>query len=60
MAEVIHDLLVVGGGVNGTGNARDAAAPGHGVLRCEQEDLASHTNTASSKLINNRLRYIEH
>jgi glycerol-3-phosphate dehydrogenase len=54
------DLLVVGGGVNGTGIARDAAGRGLRVLLCEQDDLAQHTSSASSKLIHGGLRYLEH
>jgi len=53
------DLLVVGGGVNGTGIARDAAGRGYSVLLCEQHDLASHTSSASTKLIHGGLRYLE-
>jgi glycerol-3-phosphate dehydrogenase len=54
-----YDLLVVGGGVNGTGIARDAAGRGLSVLLCEQDDLASHTSSASTKLIHGGLRYLE-
>jgi glycerol-3-phosphate dehydrogenase len=54
------DLLVIGGGVNGTGIARDAVGRGLSVLLCEQHDLASHTSSASSKLIHGGLRYLEH
>jgi glycerol-3-phosphate dehydrogenase len=54
------DLLVIGGGVNGTGIARDAAGRGLSVLLCEQDDLAQHTSSASSKLIHGGLRYLEH
>ena len=53
------DLLVVGGGVNGSGIARDAAGRGLKVLLCEQDDLASHTSSASTKLIHGGLRYLE-
>jgi glycerol-3-phosphate dehydrogenase len=53
------DLLVVGGGVNGTGIARDAAGRGLKVLLCEQHDLAAHTSSASTKLIHGGLRYLE-
>ena len=53
------DLLVVGGGVNGTGIARDAAGRGLSVLLCEQDDLAAHTSSASTKLIHGGLRYLE-
>jgi glycerol-3-phosphate dehydrogenase len=53
------DLLVVGGGVNGTGIARDAAGRGLSVLLVEQDDLAAHTSSASTKLIHGGLRYLE-
>ena len=53
------DLAVVGGGVNGTGIARDAAGRGLSVLLCEQHDLAAHTSSASTKLIHGGLRYLE-
>jgi glycerol-3-phosphate dehydrogenase len=54
------DLLVIGGGINGTGIARDAAGRGLSVLLCEQGDLACATSSASSKLIHGGLRYLEH
>jgi glycerol-3-phosphate dehydrogenase len=54
------DLLVIGGGINGAGIARDAAGRGYKVLLCEQADLASGTSSASSKLIHGGLRYLEH
>ena len=54
------DLLIVGGGVNGCGIARDAAGRGLSVLLVEQDDLASHTSSASTKLIHGGLRYLEH
>ena len=53
------DLVVVGGGINGTGIARDAAGRGLKVLLCEQHDLAQHTSSASSKLVHGGLRYLE-
>jgi glycerol-3-phosphate dehydrogenase len=53
------DLLIVGGGVNGCGIARDAAGRGLTVLLCEQDDLAAHTSSASTKLIHGGLRYLE-
>ncbi|MGH8176761.1 MAG: glycerol-3-phosphate dehydrogenase [Steroidobacter sp.] len=53
------DLLVVGGGINGAGIARDAAGRGIKVLLCDQDDLANHTSSASTKLIHGGLRYIE-
>jgi glycerol-3-phosphate dehydrogenase len=55
----IYDLLVVGGGVNGAGVARDAAGRGLRTLLCEQHDLAAHTSSASTKLIHGGLRYLE-
>jgi len=54
------DLLVVGGGINGVGIARDAAGRGLKVLLCEQGDLAAATSSASSKMIHGGLRYLEH
>ncbi|HEX2136175.1 MAG TPA: glycerol-3-phosphate dehydrogenase [Microvirga sp.] len=54
------DLLVIGGGVNGAGIARDAAGRGLSVLLCEQGDLAGATSSASTKLIHGGLRYLEH
>jgi glycerol-3-phosphate dehydrogenase len=54
------DLLVIGGGVNGAGIARDAAGRGVSVMLCEQGDLAGATSSASSKLIHGGLRYLEY
>ncbi|MBW7470219.1 glycerol-3-phosphate dehydrogenase [Marinobacter sp. F4218] len=54
------DVVVVGGGVNGTGIAMDAAGRGLRVLLCEMNDLASATSSSSSKLIHGGLRYLEH
>ncbi len=54
------DLLVVGGGINGAGIARDAAGRGLKVVLCEQHDLAAHTSSASTKLIHGGLRYLEY
>ncbi len=54
------DLLVIGGGINGCGIARDAAGRGLSVLLVEQDDLASATSQWSSKLIHGGLRYLEH
>src|ERR1700675_3628158 len=53
------DLLIIGGGVNGAGIARDAAGRGLKVLLCEQGDLAGATSSASSKMIHGGLRYLE-
>lgn len=54
------DLAIIGGGINGTGMARDAAGRGLRVLLVEQNDLASGTSSASTKLIHGGLRYLEH
>ena len=53
------DILIVGGGINGAGIARDAAGRGMSVVLCEKDDLASHTSSASTKLIHGGLRYLE-
>lgn len=55
-----YDLLVIGGGINGTGIARDAAGRGLRVLLVEMADLASATSGWSSKLIHGGLRYLEY
>ncbi|MBC2665205.1 glycerol-3-phosphate dehydrogenase [Novosphingobium flavum] len=60
MANDMFDLVVVGGGVNGCGIARDAAGRGARVLLLEAGDLASGTSSASTKLIHGGLRYLEH
>jgi glycerol-3-phosphate dehydrogenase len=54
------DLLVIGGGINGAGIARDAAGRGLSVVLCEQGDLAGATSSASTKLIHGGLRYLEY
>lgn len=53
------DVLVVGGGINGAGIARDLAGRGLAVCLAERDDLAGHTSSASSKLIHGGLRYLE-
>ena len=55
-----YHLLIVGGGINGAGIARDAAGRGLSVLLVEQDDLAAHTSSASTKLIHGGLRYLEY
>ncbi len=54
------DLLVIGGGINGVGIARDAAGRGLSVVLCERDDLASGTSSRSGKLIHGGLRYLEY
>ncbi len=55
-----YDVIVIGGGVNGAGVARDAAGRGARVLLLEAGDLAGGTSSASTKLIHGGLRYLEH
>lgn len=55
----MRDLLVIGGGINGAGIARDAAGRGLGVMLVEKDDLAAHTSSASTKLVHGGLRYLE-
>ena len=55
----VHDLLVIGGGINGAGIAADAAGRGLNVVLCEKSDLAGATSSSSSKLIHGGLRYLE-
>ena len=54
-----YDLLVIGGGINGTGIARDAAGRGLSTVLVERGDLGAATSSASSKLIHGGLRYLE-
>jgi glycerol-3-phosphate dehydrogenase len=54
------DLVIIGGGINGAGIARDAAGRGLSVLLAEQDDLAAATSSWSTKLIHGGLRYLEH
>ena len=56
----IVDLLVIGGGVNGAGIARDAAGRGLSVILCEKDDLAEGTSSRSGKLVHGGLRYLEY
>nr|WP_169788112.1 glycerol-3-phosphate dehydrogenase [Caldimonas brevitalea] len=58
--ETSCDVLVVGGGINGAGIARDLAGRGLRVVMCEKDDLAQHTSSSSTKLIHGGLRYLEY
>lgn len=60
MKNQVFDLAIIGGGINGCGIARDAAGRGLSVFLCEQNDLASGTSSASTKLIHGGLRYLEY
>lgn len=57
---IVHDVFVIGGGINGCGIARDAAGRGYSVFLAEMNDLASGTSSAATKLIHGGLRYLEH
>ena len=57
---MVHDIFIIGGGINGCGVARDAAGRGYSVFLAEMDDLASGTSCASTKLIHGGLRYLEH
>jgi len=54
------DFLIIGGGINGAGIARDAALRGLKVALVEKDDFASGTSSKSSKLVHGGLRYLEH
>lgn len=56
----VCDVLVIGGGINGAGIARDLAGRGWSVVLAEQDDLAGHTSSSSTKLIHGGLRYLEY
>ncbi len=58
--DAVRDLLIIGGGINGCGVARDAAGRGLSVTLCEKSDLASATSSASTKLFHGGLRYLEY
>lgn len=55
-----YDVVIVGGGINGAGIARDAALRGLAVLLLEQNDFGSGTSSWSSRLIHGGLRYLEY
>lgn len=54
------DLAIIGGGINGTAIARDAAGRGYSVILFERDDLANGTSSSSTKLIHGGLRYLEY
>ena len=58
-SDQVYDLLIIGGGINGAGIARDAAGRGFSVYLCEMNDFASGTSSNSTKLIHGGLRYLE-
>ncbi|MBY0449197.1 MAG: glycerol-3-phosphate dehydrogenase [Cyanobacteria bacterium] len=60
LVEKPFDLIVIGGGINGTGIARDASRRGLSVLLLEKNDFGAGTTAYSSRLIHGGLRYLEH
>ncbi len=60
MAEDAVDVLVIGGGITGTGIALDAASRGLSVALAEKDDFAAGTSGRSSRLVHGGLRYLEH
>ncbi|MBI2761555.1 MAG: glycerol-3-phosphate dehydrogenase/oxidase [Chloroflexi bacterium] len=60
VSEQTHDVIVIGGGINGAGIARDAALRGLSVLLLERDDYGFGTTWRSTKLIHGGLRYLEH
>jgi glycerol-3-phosphate dehydrogenase len=59
-ANVVHDIFIAGGGINGCGIARDAVGRGYSVFLAEMKDLAAGTSSRATKLIHGGLRYLEH
>src|SRR5699024_6031338 len=59
LSEEHFDVLVVGGGVVGTGSAVDAATRGLSVALVEARDFAAGTSSRSSKMFHGGLRYLE-
>src|ERR1044072_7728391 len=58
--ETDFDCIVVGGGINGAGIARDAAMRGLKVLLIDKGDVGGGASAASTRLIHGGLRYLEH
>ncbi|MGK7906368.1 MAG: glycerol-3-phosphate dehydrogenase [Synechococcus sp.] len=55
-----YDLIVIGGGINGAGVARDAALRGLKTLLIEKGDFGGGTTSWSTRLIHGGLRYLEY
>lgn len=58
--QIIYDIAIIGGGINGCGIARDAAGRGLKTYLCDKSDLGGETSCYSSKLIHGGLRYLEY
>jgi glycerol-3-phosphate dehydrogenase len=59
LEHTVFDLLILGGGINGAGVAREAALRGLHVVLVEANDFAEGTSSRSSKLIHGGIRYLE-
>ncbi|MBB1031619.1 glycerol-3-phosphate dehydrogenase/oxidase [Dietzia sp. SLG310A2-38A2] len=59
LSEESFDIVIVGGGVVGTGSAVDAATRGLSVAVVEARDFAAGTSSRSSKMFHGGLRYLE-
>ena len=57
---MLKKVVIIGGGVNGCGIARDAAGRGLSVILVEMDDLGAATSSASTKLFHGGLRYLEY
>ena len=55
----MYDLIIIGGGINGVGTARDAVGRGLNTCLIEKGDIASQTSSWSTKLIHGGIRYLE-
>lgn len=59
MSNMIHDVVVIGGGIVGAGIFRDLALHGVNVLLLERGDFSSQTSQGSSKMLHGGIRYLE-
>ena len=55
-----YDVIIIGGGINGAGVARDAALRGLKTILIEKTDFASGSSSWSSRLIHGGFRYLEY
>ena len=60
VAQRAYDVIVIGGGINGTGIALEAQRRGHSTLLVERNDFGSGTTSRATRLIHGGLRYLEH
>jgi glycerol-3-phosphate dehydrogenase len=60
VAKQQFDVIVIGGGINGAGIAREAALAGYRTLLVERHDFGAGTTSRATRLIHGGLRYLEH